>query len=187
MGFALPRRGFSSWLFIFIGAWLLALIGAAARGAVTATALQSGTFVRKVLAPALPESPFGLRFFSGAVKTNSRGEIITGPDDDPMKNIVGAESAGERAGLDRFTKILFGVDYFDGGLQIDQLGTSNVAPLVAGGQLNPLLAARGIRVIVDTHGRTSHLSASDMEALSLYLRSLQKLVASRSIEGTGIV
>ena len=63
-----------------------------------------------MLAPALPESPFGLRFFPGAVKTNSRGEIITGPNDDPVKNIVGAESAGERAGLERFTKILFGVD-----------------------------------------------------------------------------
>jgi hypothetical protein len=104
MGFALRRRRFSSWLFIFIGIWLLALVGAAGRGAATATALQSGTFVRKVLAPALPESPFDLRFFSDAVKTNSRGEIITG------------------------------------------LYTS----------------------------RTSHLSAGDVEALSLYLTSLQK-------------
>jgi DNA-binding beta-propeller fold protein YncE len=114
MRFMLRRRGFSSWLFIFVAAWLLTLVGAAARGAATATALQSGTFVRKVLTPALPEAPFGLRFFPGAVKTNSRGEIITGPDDDPVKNIVGAETAGERAGLERFTKILFGVDYFDG-------------------------------------------------------------------------
>jgi hypothetical protein len=62
----------------------------------------------------LPESPFELRFFSGAVKTNSRGDIITRPDDDPVKNLVGAESAGDRAGLERFTKILFGVDYFNG-------------------------------------------------------------------------
>ena len=59
-------------------------------------------------------------------------------------------------------------------MEIDQLGTRNVAPLVVGGQLNPLLAARGIRVIPDTHGRTSQLSASDVDALSLYLRSLQK-------------
>jgi hypothetical protein len=51
---------------------LLALVGAATRGAAIATA-QSGTFVRKVLAPELPESPFELRFFSGAVKTNSGG------------------------------------------------------------------------------------------------------------------
>src|SRR5215210_174492 len=109
------RRAFNSWFFSVIGVWLLALVGAAVRGAATATALQSGpTFARKVLAPALPESPFDLRFFSGAVKTNSRGEIITGPDDDPVKNIVGAESAGDRAGLERFTKILFGVDYFNG-------------------------------------------------------------------------
>lgn len=64
--------------------------------------------------------------------------------------------------------------YPEGRLQIDQLGTTNVAPLVAGGQLNPLLADRGIRVIVDTHGRTSRLSASDVEALSLDLKSLQK-------------
>src|SRR6188474_1643218 len=66
------------------------------------------------LAPALPEAPFDLRFFSGAVKTDSRGEIIDGFDDDPVKKIVGAEAAGPRAGMDRFTKILFGVGYFDG-------------------------------------------------------------------------
>ena len=64
--------------------------------------------------------------------------------------------------------------YPEGRLQIDQLGTKNVAPLVVAGQLNPLLAQRGIRVIVDTHGRTSHLPADDVEALSLYLKSLQK-------------
>ena len=78
MGFARRQRRFSAWFFIFTGVWLLALVGAATRGAVVATA-QSGTFVRKVLAPALPESPFELRFFSGAVKTNSRGDIITAP------------------------------------------------------------------------------------------------------------
>jgi len=64
--------------------------------------------------------------------------------------------------------------YPEGRLEIDQLGTRNVAPLVVGGQINPLLAQRGIRVIVDTHGRTSQLSAGDVEALSLYLKSLQK-------------
>ena len=113
MGLAVRGRRFSSWFFIFTGVWLLALVGAATRGAAIATA-QSETFVRKVIAPALPESPFDLRFFSGAVKTNSRGDVITGVDDDPVKNIVGAESAGDRAGLERFTKILFGVDYFTG-------------------------------------------------------------------------
>ncbi len=71
-------------------------------------------FERLVLAPVLPESPFPLRFFSTAVKTDSRGRIITGPTPDPVKNLVGAESAGERAGLGRFTKIMFGAGYFDG-------------------------------------------------------------------------
>ena len=54
---------------------------------------------------------------------------------------------------------------------IDQLGTSNLAPLLVAGQINPMLAANNIRVIKDTHGTTSHLSAGDLEALTLYLRS----------------
>lgn len=58
---------------------------------------------------------------------------------------------------------------------IDQLGTSNLVPLIVGGQINPMLAANNIRVIKDTHGKTSHLSASDLEALTLYLRSLDPL------------
>ena len=58
---------------------------------------------------------------------------------------------------------------------IDQLGTNNVAPLIVGGQINPLLAANNIRVIKDTHGKTSHLSAGDVEALMLYLLSLDPL------------
>ncbi|HEX9140828.1 MAG TPA: hypothetical protein VF833_01270, partial [Gaiellaceae bacterium] len=48
------------------------------------------------------------------MKTNSRGEIITGPNDDPVKKLVGAEAAGQRAGIDRYTKILFANGYFDG-------------------------------------------------------------------------
>jgi hypothetical protein len=64
--------------------------------------------------------------------------------------------------------------YPEGRLQLDQLGTSNVAPLVVGGQINPALAANHIRVIPDTHGRTSQLTAADIEALSAYLKSLQK-------------
>jgi hypothetical protein len=61
----------------------------------------------------------------------------------------------------------------DGSLQIDQLGTSNVAPILVGGQINPVLLANHIQVIKETHGKTSHLSAGDLEALILYLRSLQ--------------
>jgi cytochrome c553 len=68
--------------------------------------------------------------------------------------------------------------YPEGRLELDRLGTSNVAPLVVTvngqRQINPALAANNIRVIKDTHGKTSHLSARDIEALAAYLRSLQR-------------
>jgi len=64
--------------------------------------------------------------------------------------------------------------YPEGRLQIDRLGTSNVAPLVVGGHINPALAANNIAVLRDTHGKTSHLTAANIEQLSAYLRSLQK-------------
>jgi len=60
-------------------------------------------------------------------------------------------------------------------LERDRLGTSNVAPIVVAGRINPALATNNIRVIADTHGRTSHLSAAQVEALGMYLKSLQKL------------
>ena len=44
---------------------------------------------------------------------------------------------------------------------------------MTGNQVNPALAASGVRVIKDTHGKTSHLSAGDIDALILYLKSLQ--------------
>ncbi len=71
-------------------------------------------FDARVLAAALPEAPFNLRFFTGAVKTKPDGSIITGPGFVGPRNLVGAEAAGERAGVQRFTKIMFGVGYFDG-------------------------------------------------------------------------
>jgi DNA-binding beta-propeller fold protein YncE len=74
----------------------------------------SGPFECLVLAPVLPEAPFDLRFFPTAVKTDAKGQVITGPTADPVKNIVGAEAAGVRAGMPRFTKIMFGAGYFDG-------------------------------------------------------------------------
>lgn len=68
--------------------------------------------------------------------------------------------------------------YPEGRLQVDRLGSDNLAPLIVGSggarQINPVLAANHIEVIKDTHGKTSHLSASDIEALSTYLKSLQK-------------
>ena len=70
------------------------------------------------------------------------------------------------------------VAYPEGRLQVDRLGTSNLAPLVMviGGQrqINPDLATNHIAVLKDTHGKTSQLSAADLEALGQYLRSLQK-------------
>jgi len=39
----------------------------------------SAPFERLVLAPAGPEAPFHLRFFSTAVKNDSQGRILTGP------------------------------------------------------------------------------------------------------------
>ena len=40
-------------------------------------------------------------------------------------------------------------------------------------RINPALAANRVQVIKDTHGKTSHLSAGDVDALILYLKSLQ--------------
>jgi DNA-binding beta-propeller fold protein YncE len=87
-------------------------------GGVRALALQSrptlsAPFARKILVPP-GEAPFEHRFFTTAVKTDSRGRIITGPTSDPVKNLVGAEPAGERGGMQRYTKIMFGADYFNG-------------------------------------------------------------------------
>ena len=72
-------------------------------------------FDRLVLAAAQPEAPFPLRFFSTAIKTDAQGNVITGPDNSGgLKDLVGAESAGVRAGVPRFTKILFSAHYDDG-------------------------------------------------------------------------
>src|SRR5215510_9685843 len=100
------------WLGVAGSVWIVAT--AIVTIGIRLTAAPVPTFTRRVLAPSLPEAPFDLRYFSGPVKTNSRGEIITGPDNDPVKKIVGAEAAGQRAGQDRYTKILFAVGYFDG-------------------------------------------------------------------------
>ncbi len=76
-------------------------------------ATLSAPFERKILVPP-GEAPLNLRFFTTAVKTDSRGRIITGPQSDPVKDIVGPEPAGERGGMQRFTKIMFGAGYIDG-------------------------------------------------------------------------
>jgi hypothetical protein len=67
--------------------------------------------------------------------------------------------------------------YPDGRLLVDQLGTSNLAPVVVmtGGQrqVNPALTANHIQLIKDTHGKTSQLSQADLDALIAYVTSLQ--------------
>jgi hypothetical protein len=67
------------------------------------TQLLSPNFIFKVLATTA-EAPLALRFFSTAVKTDSRGRIITGPTNDPVKNIVGPEQAAMRAALNAIHK-----------------------------------------------------------------------------------
>ncbi|HEX2686941.1 MAG TPA: YncE family protein [Kofleriaceae bacterium] len=80
----------------------------------TPAATLSVSFTRHILAPVGPEPPLALRLFSTPVKTDSRGSVITGQTSDPVKNIVGAEAAGTRAGFARYTKIMFGAQYDTG-------------------------------------------------------------------------
>ena len=62
----------------------------------------------------------------------------------------------------------------DGTKEIDQLGTDNVVPFTINGQINPALVANNIQVIKDTHGKASQLSATDLDALIAYLKSLDR-------------
>ncbi|HKN51660.1 MAG TPA: beta-propeller fold lactonase family protein, partial [Amycolatopsis sp.] len=97
-----------------IGAFALATVHVGRGGrAVESQALGATTFTRLVLTPP-GEAPLEARLFTGPVKLDSQNEMITGANADPVKKIVGAAPAGERAGLQRFTKILFEVDYFTG-------------------------------------------------------------------------
>jgi len=100
-------------------------------GAAQSHLTLSARFDRLVLMPP-GEAPFNLRFFTGPVKTDSRGRIITGPNSDPVKTIVGAEAAGERGGLDRFTRIMFAAAYFTGRPDPGQRINPN-SPQVSGG------------------------------------------------------
>jgi DNA-binding beta-propeller fold protein YncE len=102
---------FAAVVFAACGGWLLFRTSSA--NATLTNQTFSEAFQRKILETP-PEAPFELRFFETAVKTDSRGRIITGLTSDPVKTIVGAEPAGRRAGLDRFTKIMYGAGYIDG-------------------------------------------------------------------------
>ena len=89
---------------------------------------MSTAFQRKVLAPVLPEAPLALRLFVGPVKTDSQRHIITGESNDPVKNLVGAEPVGLRAGVDRYAKITFAVDYLDGRPDLGQRFNQTLRP-----------------------------------------------------------
>ena len=62
------------WFAVVVGLWVIALVVSAVHVRAGAP-LQTAAFTATVLRPSLPEAPFDLRFFSGAVKTDSRGEI----------------------------------------------------------------------------------------------------------------
>ena len=99
-----------------------------------------------------------------------------------------ADRTGALAG-DGFGQILVSLDspvvLENGKPQIDRLGTNNLAPVVVGGQINPALAANNVRVIKDTHGKTSQLSAEDLDALEAYLKSLSMSRPLNSNSGSG--
>jgi len=106
----------------FISITLLAILNLAAFLFPETRNLVAAGVGRKQLGPAFTyqvlatssEAPLALRLFTTAVKTDSKGKIITGSASDPVKNIVGPEPAGERGGLDRYTKVMFGAGYIDG-------------------------------------------------------------------------
>jgi DNA-binding beta-propeller fold protein YncE len=98
-------------IFALTGSATMVLLFVASTTSTHAT--LSATFQRQVLVPP-GEAPYSLRLFSTPVKTDSNGNIITGPTSDPVKNVVGAESAGLRAGMQRFTQIMFGAKYDTG-------------------------------------------------------------------------
>jgi DNA-binding beta-propeller fold protein YncE len=128
----------------------------------------------------VPDSPLLLPGERGLNFRTVRTDQRRGPNNLPTEvPITFADSSGGLGG-DGMGPVMVSLDSpftkaANGRPLIDQLGTSNVAPLLVGGQINPLLAANNIRVIKDTHGKTSHLSAGDLEALMLYLLSLDPL------------
>jgi len=93
------------------------------RLAAQASSTLGPAFEPRILAAALPESPFDLRFFSTAVKVDGNGQVITDINT-PPNGLVGAEAAGERAGLPRFTKIMFANSY-NNGTPADRLDPNN--------------------------------------------------------------
>jgi mono/diheme cytochrome c family protein len=104
------------------------------------------------------EVPIAVADASGALGGDGRGAILVSLD--PPAQVSPPDAA-----------------YPDGRLQVDRIGTSNLAPLIviSSGQrqVNPALATSHVQVIKDTHGKTSQLSAPDLDALIAYVMSLQ--------------
>jgi len=160
-------------LLLFILGLTLIAVGLVVRTTFPVSATQSSLILSPNFQPRIlstsGESPLALRIFTTAVKTDSRGRIITGPTSDPVKNIVGAESAGERGGIQRFTKIMYGASYIDGrpdpGTRIDP----NNPVVKSGSQVWPnikqpfrsqpramALTADGSKLYVTLPGREGH-------------------------------
>src|SRR4051794_28302209 len=110
-------------------------LGATSAEAVAARQL-SAPFSYKILRTTA-EAPLPLRLFETAVKTDSQGKIITGPNSDPVKTIIGPEPAGERGGMQRFTKVMFGAGYIDGRPDPSTRIDPNNAKVSSGNELWP--------------------------------------------------
>ncbi|HYE14015.1 MAG TPA: Calx-beta domain-containing protein, partial [Pyrinomonadaceae bacterium] len=144
------------------------------------------TFREVILAPDSPHLRPGERGFNfRTVRSDHRRGRNNLPTEVP---ITVADRTGALAG-DGMGPVLVSLDsptvVENGKPQIDRLGTNNLAPLVSGGQINSALAASGVRVIKDTHGKTSHLSAADIDALEAYLFSLSMSRPLDSSSGSG--
>ncbi|MGH9887391.1 MAG: hypothetical protein ACREBE_17815, partial [bacterium] len=104
------------------------------------------------------EVPISIADSSGSLGGDGRGPILVSLD---APTQVAAPDVG----------------YPDGRLLVDQLGTANLAPVIVVNngqrQINPALATNHVQVIKDTHGKTSQLSAADIEALAAYVTSLE--------------
>jgi hypothetical protein len=159
----------------------------------------SAPFERKILRTG-PEAPLPLRLFITAVKTDSRGRIITGETSDPVKTVVGAEAAGERAGIMRYTKIMHGASYIDGrpdpGTRIDP----NNPVVKSGNELWPnreqpfrsqprslALAqdARNLCIESVRHGSSLSFSAICRSTSSRWLRTYAQALARSSARRVG--
>ncbi|HEY0481455.1 MAG TPA: beta-propeller fold lactonase family protein [Kofleriaceae bacterium] len=130
----LPQRNTAASLRWLRGPAAAAAVGAGALIMVLAadTPAAPSAFTHHVLAPVGPEAPEALRLFPTPVKSDSRGRVISGQTSDPVKNIVGAEAAGTRAGIQRFTKIMFGAKY-DNGRPNDSHRVNPNAPSLSSG------------------------------------------------------